>query len=130
MEKYLASAEIVPLCNNARVEWTWGYGPPLMMEMEEIATPLARSSSFHLGADEEPHKHPKGNLVPLWISKNQSKKNRDLVECQVRNLVHGPLKGFPKFYHSGVGGSEFQPKLLGLIFHFHQTSFGKVIIPL
>ncbi|KAH0536519.1 hypothetical protein FGG08_006615 [Glutinoglossum americanum] len=122
MEKYLASAGIVPLGNTFRVECTWGYGPPLVMEMEEIYTCFRRSSSFRLDTDEGTHEHVKGGLVPLQIGKDADKKFR---ERYFPSLISRPLEGFPEFFRSETGGSEFQSNLLKVICWLYGTSFGK-----
>ncbi|KAH0551497.1 hypothetical protein GP486_007287 [Trichoglossum hirsutum] len=129
MNEYLARAGIQLLGNAVRVKWTWGYGPPLVMKMEEISTAFRRSSSFRVGAAEDLHEHVQGKSVPLLIGESEAKKIRGRVEHHILGLVRRSLKGFPKFYHSENGGSKFQYGLLEVICGFHRSSFGQVLNP-
>jgi hypothetical protein len=129
VEKYLANAGIMPVGNTVRVEWTWGFGPPLVLEMEEITTSLRRSSSFRLGADEGTHEHIRGGLVPLQIGAAGEKQIRKVAERYIPSIVYGPLKGFPEFHRSEAGGNGFQFGLLKAICWFHGTPQGKVLNP-
>ncbi|KAI9767715.1 MAG: hypothetical protein M1839_004350 [Geoglossum umbratile] len=125
VEKYLANAGVMPVGNIVRVEWTWGFGPPLVVEMEEIITSLRRSSSFRLGADEGTHEHIRGGLVPLQIGEAGEKQIRQVAERYIPSIVYGPLKDFPEFHRSEAGGNEFQFRLLKAICWFHGTPQGK-----